>query len=174
MQKFYEKDDIILFRGNCIEILNSMCSEKKYDMIWMDSFECNPGGIKFKKSSREVDYLWYGMPTHHQAIFFRSDLVCKFKYNTSYRIAADYDLICKIASQENCKIKVLHSPLCVFELGGASSKKFYQGLIEQQKIRKNQLGVGVLKNALIFTLKFFGREFRKNFTPIYNLVRYKK
>ena len=45
MQKFYEKDDITLFQGNCIDILNKATSES-IDMIFADPpYMLSNGGI---------------------------------------------------------------------------------------------------------------------------------
>ena len=45
MQKVYDKDDITLFQGNCIEILNKAASES-VDMIFADPpYMLSNGGI---------------------------------------------------------------------------------------------------------------------------------
>lgn len=141
------------------------------NMIWMDSYE-GYGVVNYKKC-RGVNSLWYGMPTHHQAVIFKSSLVKKFGYNIKYRIGADYDLICKIAKLNLNKITIIYKPMCIFYLGGSSTKNFNKGLREQYSIRKNVLEISDVKNVLIFAIKHAVKFARVNFSFLYKIARYK-
>jgi glycosyltransferase involved in cell wall biosynthesis len=46
----------------------------------------------------------YSMPTSHQALLIKTELVKKFYFDIRYRVGADYDLVCKILKGEEQKL----------------------------------------------------------------------
>lgn len=154
--------------------LQDVCDELSPVMVWGASYEGLPGEVPMSKQPRGVASLWYGMPTHHQAILMRTNEAREFKYDLSLKIASDFKLVCELSKLPNSKIAIVKNNLCVFELGGVSTTKFWLGLREQQRVRKDVLGVSFFMNGLIFGLKSFNRLARGTFPRVYNIIRYVK
>lgn len=103
-----------------------------------------------------------GMFTHHQAMLYNRQTLGDTRYNTTYKIAADYDLTARFLtrhceevdrptrqSQEACPIQYLPFPICIFESGGISQSNAMLGRKEQAHIRKDLALTNVLHNWLI-------------------------
>lgn len=50
--------------------------------------------------------LWKGMICCHQSVFIRKTILTKYMFNTKYRFAADYDLLCRISQGGHSAIKI--------------------------------------------------------------------
>ena len=105
------------------------------DFIYGDALEA-----QHYKRARAHEKLAAGMFTHHQAMFYRRSTLGALRYDTGYKIAADYDFTCRFLALAN---RVLYAPLpiCVFEQGGVSQRQARLGRREQVFIRK---GLGLL------------------------------
>lgn len=118
------------------------------DFIYGDSFE---GG--FYKPARAHERIKLGMFTHHQAMFYRTDLLKTLRFSLSYPIAADYDLTIRFLEKAK-DVHHLACPLCLYETGGVSQIKAAQGRREQFDIRKeNQVCGGLENRAIMFAQK---------------------
>lgn len=143
-------------------------------LILGGAYEALPGDEPNLKLPRSVDSLWYGMPTHHQAMLMRTDLARQYGYDLKLKIAADFKLVCQIAKTSGVAIAVTNTPLCHFELGGVSTTRFWLGLDEQQMVRREVLGVSRVKNCLVYALKSFNRIARGVAPSLYKSLRYVK
>jgi putative colanic acid biosynthesis glycosyltransferase len=153
-------------------LVAALGGECAFDVLMFDSHEGNVSAGFRRKRARGPGALWYGMPTHHQAIAFRRLSLGENPYDLEYRIAADYDLVCRLAASGN-RFAVEHESLCEFDLGGLSSKRFWDGLREQQRVRAQALGVGSATNLAILIAKSAARVFRQGFPLLYNQMRYR-
>lgn len=54
------------------------------------------GGRAIRRHPRSVSYLRYSLPTSHQAIAYPAPELLSLKYDSSFRIAGDYDLTCRM------------------------------------------------------------------------------
>jgi putative colanic acid biosynthesis glycosyltransferase len=147
--------------------------KNNYSMIYGASKEGSEGAKFNLKLARGISSLWWGMPTHHQAMFFRADLAKQFLFDVSYNIAADYKLVCQFANVDSSIYIMTDTPICEFYLDGISSNNFYKGLIEQNLIKRDILNLGFFKRIYIFILKSIAREFRRSFSGIYSKLRYR-
>jgi putative colanic acid biosynthesis glycosyltransferase len=141
-------------------------------MIWGAAYESTAGNEKNLKLPRSKGSLWYGMPTHHQAMFFRRDVFASSRFDCRYRIAADYKLVCEIAAMPSAVIRTTSAPVCVFDLSGTSSRNYWAGLREQQTVRRNVLGIGPIRNLTVFVMKSLARLIRTALPTIYGVSRY--
>ena len=64
-----------------------VCGHTRFELS--DSFS-------YVQPTRTIDYLSHSLPTSHQSMFFRTDLHQRMPFDTTLRIAADYDAICRI------------------------------------------------------------------------------
>ncbi len=161
--------------NDVLEKVTNAVKKLKYKSMFVygDSFEKNDDGKLFLKSARNIKYRITGMFAHHQAIFYNLKIIKKnkLKYDTKYKIAADYDFTLKyleyITYQNTEK---LGFPICIFSLGGESSQKAYLGFKEQFLIKIKYFNIFVVLIASLF--QYFLILVRKYFPSIYKLYRY--
>jgi len=144
---------LFLNAGDALENQHSLqeikerIGHKDYDFIYGDSAEEIDGKITFKRS-RPYTKITQGMFAHHQAMIYNTAIIQKIKYDTQYKIAADYDLTWK-AIKKSTAFLYLPFPICIFEAGGVSQQQVVKGRTEQFIIRKNN-GISLIQNASIF------------------------
>lgn len=83
-------------------------------------------------SPKKETELWKGMLSCHQATYFRTKILNRYNFLTNH-IAADYIHIFSIiteAQQFSKKILLIDFPVCVYEGGGLSEKKFLNSLLD--------------------------------------------
>lgn len=161
----------------------TLCQVKKIlevqnypDFIYGDSIEISKDEKeRFYKKARNHKWAWYGLFTHHQAMFYKRKIIEDYnlQYDLKYKIAADYDFTVKFLrlSSNILQIKI---PVCVFRQGGTSMKNILQGEKEQSIIRKNIFKHSFAKRFMISILHKIISFIRLRFTNIYNILRFKK
>lgn len=117
------------------------------DFIYGDSLEIT-GNVAEIKKSRHHTKIKQGMFTHHQAMVYKSAKLGGLRYNTSYKISADYDFTLRFL--KNCEnVSYLPDPICLFQSGGISQQQVFLGRKEQFIIR-GKVGISPLYNIVIF------------------------
>ncbi len=140
------------------------------DFIYGDSLEAGR-----YKPARPHSKLAKGMFTHHQAMLYRREALGNLRYDTSYKIAADYDFTAHFLylrhpptcsedpfisprkrrngssafAEDDGMIKKLTLPICIFEPGGVSQQNATIGRREQFEIRKKLGLCSPIQNHLI-------------------------
>ena len=104
------------------------------DLLLGASLVTDRGGWRLKPA-RTAQLSWLGMPTHHPAMLFRRSLVADLRYDTRYRIAADYAFFLDALARAD-RVDVLASPLARIEPGGLSERDAALGRREQSLIRR--------------------------------------
>jgi putative colanic acid biosynthesis glycosyltransferase len=119
-------------------------------LVYGDSFE-QLNGTLIHRSSRKYSWIERGMFTHHQAIFFASWLE-GLRYDTRYRLSADYELIFRIVRNHSPdQLMYLPMPVCTFLMGGVSHSRRLSGIKEDYRIRR-EAGLGVLKSSILYVI----------------------
>ena len=90
----------------------------------------------------EPSMLKFRMPFCHQCAVIKKELMKKYKYDESYRIAADYNFFLS-AYLDNARFESIHNPIAVFSLDGISSRESIESEIEYLSIRYSK---GVLSD----------------------------
>lgn len=127
--------------------------------------------------SRQVSLAWLGMPTSHQAMFFRNDFIKETMYDESFRLSGDYDLYCKSvvrSHSEHNPIVQLNVPVCVFYLDGVSVKKRINALKENYRTRRNVLNLSILFSSILYVAHFFHHYFKMCFPRLMRFIRKNK
>lgn len=126
-------------------------AEKGPDFIYGDSIERFANGRLLYKKARNSAYLWYGMFTHHQAMFYKKETVGDTRYRLEYKLAADYAFTSEFLKDAQ-EVVYLPFSICLFEGGGATStgKAHFLGMREQWSV-----GRKIQKKSFIFTLATF-------------------
>ncbi len=140
---FYEKDSL----KNIAAHLNS-----KSDVLVGYYNRLNPSGeIKVKPPA--IQKIKDRMIFCHQALIFRSSVHRKYKYNLSYKIAADYDAILRMYLNY-ANFEYIDVCLVNYDVAGISAKKMVDTHKEMFLIRKKN---NVIDNsAKAYTLYFYG------------------
>lgn len=82
----------------------------------------NNGYEYFGRNTYAIDKEKYSggmIPT--EGVFWRTDLVKEYKFDESYKVAADYKLFLQLYYNDNVKFKYIDLPITYFATGGVSS-----------------------------------------------------
>tara|TARA_Y100001956_G_scaffold77353_1_gene87584 strand:+ start:129 stop:908 length:780 start_codon:yes stop_codon:yes gene_type:complete len=161
---------------NILQICADKFSEdKSIDLLYGDSYEINEEEETFLRKSREMNWIKFGMFTHHQAMFYKREIIEKyqFKYNQEYNIAADYDFTAKFINHSS-NVVYLQEAICTFRQGGLSHQSWYKGIQQQWDIRKDNFNMNVFQLSVLHCLQSALHIVRFNFTFLYNVYRFKK
>jgi len=83
----------------------------------------------------------YGWHPPHQSIFVKKHVYIKYgKYNLKYKLAADFDFLCRIFEKKNLRIKFIPKIIIKMRLGGESNKNIratLNGLYESFLVLKD-------------------------------------
>jgi putative colanic acid biosynthesis glycosyltransferase len=132
-----------------------------------------------------------GMFTHHQAMLYKRKDIERLRYDTLYKIAADYDFTARFLLSLNChprdfaqqnlnsgdpqsephsgsqKILYCPFPFCNFQPGGISQQQAALGRREQYQIRKNLKLTGPLQNLIITGFQVLAWKLRQIAPALY-------
>ena len=122
------------------------------------------------KTAKPHTTLKSGLFTHHQAMFYGRQCIGALRYDTSYKIAADY----KFTSQflQGCDaVTYLPAPVCIFATGGVSQRSAAKGRAEQARIRR-QLGTATPgENFIIASRQRIAWSLRTYIPALYWYIR---
>lgn len=111
------------------------------ELLYGDMVQVSEGRYHLCKANREtVENFPRNMNFSHQALFIKTDVMKELKYDTHYRLCADYDFFQK--AYANGKIfRYIDRPICVFQMGGLSYQRAFDVVDEINAI---QLKYGVI------------------------------
>lgn len=109
--------------------------------------------------------LWRGQhqdfsvtPFSHQACFFRADLIKKYHYNPSYRIAADYDVMLR-AKMDNKQFKNINQIVSWCTMDGISNIDIKRSFAETVHIREKYQQEEPFGGNIRFTMFVMGVKY---------------
>ncbi len=132
-------------------------------------------------SSPDLNF-WYRKTLNHQAVFMQRNVFSEYgKFNTAYRICADFALLLKVFAKEPATFQHINETVCIYDQSGfsAAPANYDAMLAEREEILKRTLSEGELKSmknnyrsALPFKqrmlLFIYDRPFlKKIFTSVY-------
>ncbi|MDD2974203.1 MULTISPECIES: glycosyltransferase family 2 protein [Aliarcobacter] len=107
------------------------------DIISGDIFYIESDKKTYKKSAKLENKLKH-MFCFHQTMFTKISLMKKYKFNTNFKIAGDYDFILKCA-MNNYNFKLVSIPIANFLAGGLSEANNLIGRIEELFIQSKYI-----------------------------------
>lgn len=122
---------------------------------------------------RDASRIWYGPVASHQSTLYSLAHLRRhsLRYDTSYRIAADYKLTAQaiLASPQTA----LRTSLCIsdFNTDGVSSTNQGRGLAEANRVRREVMGWGRLRCAMLTCAAVSARYFKRFAGPLYRKLR---
>ena len=147
------------------DVLEKLAAHGDADFIYGDARE--GGACKRARSYKKISY---GMFTHHQSMMYGRDKIGALRYDTNYKIAADYKFTVEFLRRAE-KIVYTPFPVCVFEQGGVSQKNVRPGRTEQFRIRRELNVCSLPKNILIYAMQTFVMACRCAMPSLYWRVR---
>ena len=152
------------------EKISVLCSVEEPSMVWGDSWDKDHKGNTYKRNTRSKFWLRYGMAVCHQAVLFKRSDLGNPAYDTSFRIAADYDLVCRIYAKG---LKIVRSsiPICIYDLVGESSIHKETTLREESLVRVNHFGFPSWFEKILISVKRNLWKFNTNFPKVRSVWR---
>jgi len=143
------------------------------DFLYGDSIELDGDSQRYKHAMSHKR-LWYGMFTHHQAMVYRLATVGDKRYRTEYKIGADYGFTFDVLDSSNV-IRKVQFPICYFRVGGISSQSWSPlvGVADQWNIRRDLMGIGLVRRSAIRAVHFATRLIRNNMSGVYRRLRFR-
>ncbi|MCF8496105.1 MAG: glycosyltransferase [Alphaproteobacteria bacterium] len=167
---FLNAGDRLAGSGTFNRIARAAIGNNNPDFLYGDSEEPTDSGEVFYKKARSHDRMALGLFTHHQAMFYRRELLKDLRFDGQYKIAADYDFTARFLKKART-ILYIPAPVCVFEPGGVSQRNAAAGRREEFRI-KRRLGLcGPVRGRLIFARQFLAWGLRRLFPDFYARVR---
>lgn len=170
---FMNAGDQFADQSSLSKLYKAISQENNPDFIYGPALEERLNHEPAFKSARSIKSLIWGMPTHHQAMIYKTDIAQSICYNTDYRIAADYDFTCRFV-QKSTHLHLVSFPICLFEAGGISQTAVKQGRQEQFKIRKDLKLCSIITNYSIGAFQTFSIFIKQNLPMIYWFIRSNK
>lgn len=135
------------------------------DFIYGDSIEADN-----HKPARHHSGILSGMFTHHQSMFYNRHLLGPLRYDTSYKIAADYKFTLAFLKKSGV-ILYCPFPVCIFEQGGVSQTHVRHGRIEQFRARRELDACHPIRNFFIYGLQSVTMAIRRASPRLYWFLR---
>lgn len=152
----YAKSDWLLFLNGGDLLANENITQKFEDLNKSDVNMVMGGfikdGIIRRSRTPTINTIFYGMPTCHQAIFYKNLCITydlKYKYAGDFLVTLNYFYLC------NSPL-ILDYPICISTSGGVSDKKYMQLGFEYIDIcrEKNKFLPGVVYFLLRISAKW--------------------
>ena len=86
-------------------------------------------------------YIWHGLPSIHQATYYRREILEAAPYDETYEITGDYDLMARLYVL-GISSKTLNRAVVNFRVGDTSYRKPLQLLIEANRVQRDVLKLG--------------------------------
>lgn len=122
--------------------------------IYYGSRYINMSTKSYLEKTLPLEQFFYNMPFGHQSAFIKHNLVQKYKFDTSYKLSADYDFFLH-CYKSNITFKDLGFPICNFTIGGLSYQQSFKSLLETLKALSDHTDSDTIKKSAFYknTLK---------------------
>jgi glycosyltransferase len=139
----YAGKQVIEAVANCFQNPSIQCVYG--DLVYVSKNDLRKTIRYWKSGNYDYKNLKWGWMPPHPTFFVRNEIYRQFgQFDTTYKIAADYDLMMRFLGQQKIQAFYLPEVLVKMRLGGASNKSI-GNIIEKMKddyraIRKNRIG----------------------------------
>lgn len=105
------------------------------------------GNRVIPRDSRQSSYIWHGLPTSHQAIFYPGAVIRREQYDLAYRIVGDYEVTARILAQ-GTPSRVIELRVAAFLTGGTSQTHSDLIAIEAKRVQRSVLKTGRMRQIM--------------------------
>jgi glycosyltransferase involved in cell wall biosynthesis len=146
---FLHSDDLFAHRGVITSIaqrLNSKNADVVYgDLDYIHAYEVNRVVRHWRAGPFTLGRLRFGWMPPHPTVYARREIYeCLGDFDLSYRIAADYDYMLRMFSNEDLRIDYLPEILVKMRLGGASNRNLSnivrKSIEDYRALKNNHVG----------------------------------
>jgi glycosyltransferase involved in cell wall biosynthesis len=156
---FMHSDDF--YHGNnIISQVASIFENNKVDVVYGDAtFFLKNNSKNLIRSYISGDYskkrLAWGFMPAHPSMFVRRNIYDEVGYfKTSYKIAADYEFLCRLISRKKLKLYYLKKKLVSMQIGGISTSGLRNTIILNKEVKRACLENGIYTNYLMLISKY--------------------
>ncbi len=146
---FLHADDMFFSVNTLKEIMSALREQSADvlygDLVYVNSVHTDKVIRKWRSCEFYPELLGKGWMPPHPTMYIKHDIILKTGYfNTSYKIAADYDYILRLFSQNS--VNFLYLPLVIVKMrmGGASNKSISNIILKSKEdiraLRSNRVG----------------------------------
>lgn len=122
--------------------------QQKPDMLWGCYDEAGRAAPVQNIKPRSTRFLWWNMPSSHQAMLFRRSCLGAQPYNPDFRIAGDLDLVIRLI-RDGATVHRSEQRICVADYSGASNTRTREANRELGIIRKRYFHIPLWASKLI-------------------------
>jgi glycosyltransferase involved in cell wall biosynthesis len=141
---FMNAGDSFIDSSTLISII--LKAEHNSELLYGDSILINKNEKIYRKAKQTYDFF-KGIPLCHQSLFTKTHILEKYKFDTSYFIAGDYDFILK-TFMNNHNYQYINIPICNFLDNGLSKKYILKSSIEAlMAISKYTDNINIIYNS---------------------------
>ena len=163
--EFYSSDVLKDFSNEC------STHELPPLAIYGNANYIHPDGSEFLVSSRFPKRIPFGMPSSHQAMFFRCDFLKSTKYDTTFKLGGDYNLLCSCYVSGIASVVRFNSPICNFYLDGVSVNKRKDALFENLRTRIDTLCMNRVSAYGLFVLHYIHMLMKRHIPIVAKFIR---
>ncbi len=162
-----------MFTENALSIvLESIGKGKNPLFIYGDSIEVLPSGKQLYRKARSFKKIWLGMFTHHQAMYYRLDVIRKLglEFRQDLKVAADYCFTAQYLKSIDFKnVLYIAEPLCLFFKDGLSSQAWRKSVLEQYIVRREALKKSVFSSLALTSVQYLWHILKEKLPFLYKL-----
>lgn len=141
-------------------------------LLYGDNYEVDNLGRDFLHRARPVWWVWLGMPTTHQSMYFRRESLTR-GFDTRYRLAGDYEAVARLyIARRGSDFAHLPRPLCCFHLGGRTDQNRNNSMNESHEIRRRVLGMSGLAAYTLHAAHHVHGWIKKYLPAVHRAIRY--
>ena len=130
---FLNGGDLFASEKTLSHVAQSLSSGNAPDLIYGDSIIEYPNSKNYQKTASPLVEIYKGMPFVHQSMLISTNWLKSHPFELRYKIAADYDLVCK-AFAEGLKFKHVDATIARYQTGGLSDIKRLHTISEFKEI----------------------------------------
>lgn len=155
----YMNADDFYYNSDSIKEILEVLESTSADIVYGDTYFAKQDE-QYVEIAKQIETITYHLPFCPQAAFIRSEVQRELKFDTQFRISADYDFFLRAFIQGK-KFQQVNQVVAIFNFGGASNEdliktyredvavKVKNGLEKKNSlIRKIKMGIFVLKQRM--------------------------
>ena len=128
--------------------------------VYLCDYVVTLNGKSQLRQSRSSEYIWHGLPTSHQAIFYARAVLKTMRYSNEYVITGDYDLTARLYMNK-AKFRKVNIVVAKFDMNGVSGKSLLKLVGEVRRIQKKVLKSSFSRRTVSTLKHLFSGLFRK-------------
>ena len=161
---FLHSDDFY-FDEEVLSKVACLFDESEADIVFGNVEFFRPGQVErvtrsYRCSELSVKMLSWGFMPAHPAMFFRREVFQDLGgFKTGYKIAGDYEFLCRVASSGRFKAIHVDLPLLRMSMGGISSSGLKSSVRLNREVYKALMENGIYSNYFMILSKYFFKVF---------------